>query len=73
VPDDVSVLELGMEAGANLKLLSKHFRATGSDDSQFFLDRYMTSNHIAAAPGIVTHENFPTRLNHFTAPIGELR
>ena len=35
-----SVLELGMGPGIDLKLLNKHFLATGSDNSQFFLDRH---------------------------------
>ena len=38
--EGASVLELGMGPGIDLKMLSKHFLATGSDNSQFFLDRY---------------------------------
>jgi trans-aconitate methyltransferase len=43
LPDGAIVLELGMGPGVDLKLLNKHFRATGSDNSQFFLDRYRES------------------------------
>ena len=34
------ILELGMGPGIDLNLLKAHFEATGSDNSQFFLDRY---------------------------------
>ena len=40
LPAGASVLELGMGPGVDLDLLNKHFKATGSDYSQFFLDRY---------------------------------
>lgn len=40
LPGGASVLELGMGPGVDLNILSKHFRATGSDSSQFFIDRY---------------------------------
>lgn len=40
LPDGSSVLELGMGPGVDLRMLQDHFRATGSDISQFFLDRY---------------------------------
>ena len=42
--DGASVLELGMGPGVDLNILRKHFRATGSDYSQFFLDRYLCAN-----------------------------
>ncbi len=38
--DGASVLELGMGPGIDLQLLNEHFSATGSDNSQFFVDRY---------------------------------
>jgi len=44
LPDGASVLELGMGPGVDLKLLEKYFRVTGSDTSQFFLDRYRDSH-----------------------------
>ena len=44
LPDGASVLELGMGPGVDLEILRKHFRATGSDNSQFFLDRYREAN-----------------------------
>lgn len=40
LPDGARVLELGMGPGIDLNMLNKHFNATGSDNSQFFLDRY---------------------------------
>ena len=40
LPDGASVLELGMGPGVDLDILRRRFRATGSDYSQFFLDRY---------------------------------
>ena len=40
VPQDARVLELGMGPGTDLGLLKRHYRATGSDTSRFFLDRY---------------------------------
>lgn len=40
LPDGSSVLELGMGPGVDLSILEKYFRATGSDVSQYFLDRY---------------------------------
>lgn len=40
LPDGSSVLELGMGPGVDLGILANHFRATGSDISQYFLDRY---------------------------------
>ena len=44
LPDGSSVLELGMGPGVDLSMLEDHFRATGSDISQFFLDRYRESH-----------------------------
>jgi len=44
LPGGASVLELGMGPGIDLKILNKYFRATGSDNSQFFLDRYCDSD-----------------------------
>ena len=41
--NDATVLELGMGPGKDLKLLSKYFRVTGSDQSQLFID------HVRAA------------------------
>lgn len=41
--EGASVLEIGMGPGVDLKLLNRHFQATGSDNSQFFLDRYHDS------------------------------
>ncbi len=39
-----SVLELGMGPGVDFELLSEHYRVTGSDYSQLFLDRYREKN-----------------------------
>jgi len=44
LPPGSSVLEIGMGPGVDLQLLSEHFRVTGSDNSPFFLDRYL-KNH----------------------------
>ena len=43
LPVGASVLELGMGPGIDLNLLKTHFEVTGSDSSQFFLDRYRAS------------------------------
>jgi cyclopropane fatty-acyl-phospholipid synthase-like methyltransferase len=43
LPVGASVLELGMGPGVDLNILKTHFEATGSDYSQFFLDRYRDS------------------------------
>lgn len=40
LPAGARVLELGMSPGVDLNFLKKHYEATGSDYSQFFLDRY---------------------------------
>ena len=37
---DSRVLELGMGPGVDFAMLSEKFRATGSDNSAYFLDRY---------------------------------
>ena len=41
LPAGSSVLELGMGPGKDLDLLYDHFKPTGSDTSQLFLDRYL--------------------------------
>ena len=44
LPQGASVLEIGMGPGVDLKILKKHFQVTGSDNSEFFLDRYRDSD-----------------------------
>jgi len=44
LPEGSSVLELGMGPGVDLSMLEDNFCATGSDISQFFLDRYRASH-----------------------------
>jgi ubiquinone/menaquinone biosynthesis C-methylase UbiE len=44
LPDGGSVLEIGMGPGVDLQMLKKHYQVTGSDNSQFFLDRYRKSD-----------------------------
>lgn len=44
LPVGSSVLEIGMGPGVDLNLLKTYFKATGSDYSQFFLNRYRGSN-----------------------------
>ena len=44
LPEGASVLEIGMGPGGDLKILKKHYQVTGSDNSQFFLDRYRKSD-----------------------------
>ncbi|MDA3941245.1 MAG: class I SAM-dependent methyltransferase [Spirochaetia bacterium] len=44
LPEDSSVLELGMGPGKDLEILSETFQVTGSDNSLAFLDRYKTKN-----------------------------
>lgn len=39
-----TVLELGMGPGTDLKILNKAYVATGSDNSQVFLNQYLKSN-----------------------------
>ena len=41
LPENSSVLELGMGPGKDLDILLKTYRATGSDFSQVFVDRYL--------------------------------
>ncbi len=40
VPNGAGVLEIGMGPGVDLDLLSEHYQATGSDNFEFFVDRY---------------------------------
>ena len=40
LPDGATVLELGIGPGKDCDLLSRHFRVTGSDFSNAFLERY---------------------------------
>jgi cyclopropane fatty-acyl-phospholipid synthase-like methyltransferase len=47
LPSDAEVLELGIGPGVDLDLLSQHFRVTGSDTSQVFLNRYQAINPAA--------------------------
>jgi len=44
LPEGATVLEMGMGPGVDLKILKKHFRVTGSDNSKFFLDRFRESD-----------------------------
>lgn len=44
LPAAARVLELGMGPGVDLAILQKHYRATGSDNSRLFLDRYRAAN-----------------------------
>ena len=44
LPQGASILEIGMGPGVDLKILKKHFQVTGSDNSEFFLDRYRDSD-----------------------------
>jgi SAM-dependent methyltransferase len=44
VKRESSVLELGMGPGKDLDILKKAFKATGSDNSQVFLDLYKKNN-----------------------------
>jgi len=44
LPDGATILEIGMGPGVDLKLLGQHFTVTGSDNSQYFLDRFSSSN-----------------------------
>lgn len=44
VPKGAKVLEIGMGPGVDLGLLDTHYEVTGSDNSQFFLDRYRASH-----------------------------
>jgi len=40
VSEGATVLEVGMGPGKDLDILSSRYRATGSDNSRFFLERY---------------------------------
>lgn len=40
VPDGARVLEIGMGPGKDLDILTRNYRATGSDSSQFFVELY---------------------------------
>jgi len=42
--NDSSVLELGMGPGKDLNLLNAHFQATGSDNSEVFVNRYLSQH-----------------------------
>ncbi len=44
VPQGACVLESGMGPGTDLNILKRHFQATGSDISRFFLERYRDSD-----------------------------
>ncbi len=44
LPEGATVLELGMGPGVDLELLSRKYRATGSDTSEIFLSRYRTEH-----------------------------
>ncbi|QLH02436.1 methyltransferase [Nitrosopumilus cobalaminigenes] len=44
LPENSSVLEIGMGPGKDLDMLSKTYAVTGSDNSQIFLDRYKKQN-----------------------------
>ncbi len=44
LPEKSTILELGMGPGKDLDILSKFFKATGSDSSQVFLDKYKQEN-----------------------------
>ena len=44
LPEQSSILELGMGPGKDLDILLKKYRATGSDYSQVFLDRYLKAH-----------------------------
>jgi len=44
LPDDAHVLEIGMGPGVDLKLLEQYYQVTGSDNSQYFLDRFLETN-----------------------------
>ncbi len=44
VPDGACVLEIGMGPGADLDLLLERYQATGSDNSEFFIDRYRNAH-----------------------------
>lgn len=47
LPQDSTVLELGMGPGKDLEILSRRYKTTGSDNSEIFLNRYLKSNPTA--------------------------
>jgi len=47
LPDGSSVLELGMGPGKDYQLLAQHFKVTGSDFSNAFLERYRAQDAAA--------------------------
>jgi SAM-dependent methyltransferase len=47
LPDDSSVLELGMGPGKDMDLLQKYYNVTGSDSSKVFLEKYKQKNQKA--------------------------
>lgn len=44
LPQGAAVLEIGMGPGVDFAILKNYFQVTGSDSSQFFLDRYRESD-----------------------------
>jgi trans-aconitate methyltransferase len=44
LPDAARVLELGMGPGVDLKILEQYYRVTGSDNSEYFLNRFRKLN-----------------------------
>lgn len=44
LPADATVLELGMGPGKDLDMLLRRYRATGSDASQVFVERYLKAH-----------------------------
>jgi len=44
LPDGAHVLELGMGPGKDLALLAEHFKVTGSDRSEVFVNRYLAEH-----------------------------
>ena len=44
LPEGKSVLEIGMGPGKDLDILKRHYRVTGSDFSQVFLEKYAAKN-----------------------------
>ena len=44
LPENSTVLELGMGPGKDLDILKKLYTVTGSDNSQIFLDKYERSH-----------------------------
>jgi len=44
LPEDSTILELGMGPGRDADILKKSYAVTGSDNSQIFLDKYKKNN-----------------------------